>query len=126
MLPRWIRKLALYGLCVLIAAGVVFVLSRVVGTLKPVVLAIAAALLLAALFDPVVEWLHRRRLPRWLSALVAVLGGLIIVVGTFVLVGMAAADEAEELGQRAASGIDEIRNWLVDRPRPLAGAARRA
>lgn len=114
MLPRLVRKLALYGLCVLIVAGVWFVLSRVVSTLKPVVLAIAAALLLAALFDPVVEWLHRRRLHRGLSALVAVVGGLIIVVGTFVLVGMAAADEAEELGASAASGIDEIRDWLVN------------
>jgi predicted PurR-regulated permease PerM len=113
VLPRWIRKLALYGLCVLIAAGVVFVLARVVAKLTPVVLAIAAALLLAALFDPVVEWLHRRRMRRGLSAFVAVLGGLIIVVGTFVLVGMAAANEAAALGERAASGVDEIRNWLV-------------
>jgi putative heme transporter len=116
VLPRWLRKLALYGLCVLIAAGVVYVLARVVAMLAPVVLAIGAALLLAALFEPLVEWLHGRRTPRWLAALIAVLGGIAVVAGTFVLVGMAAANEFDSLVERAASGIEEIRDWLVDGP----------
>ena len=116
MLPQWLRKLALYGLCVLIAAGVVYVLAKVVALLAPVVLAVAAALLLAALFEPLVEWLHARGTPRWLAALLAVIGGIAVVAGAFVLVGVAAANEFDSLVERAAGGIDEIRDWLVDGP----------
>jgi predicted PurR-regulated permease PerM len=116
VLPRWLRKLALYGVCVLIAAGVVYVLSKVLAMLAPVVLAVAAALLLAALFEPLVEWLHGRRAPRWLASLIAVFGGLLVVAGTFVLVGVAAASEFGALVDRATSGIEEIRDWLVDGP----------
>jgi putative heme transporter len=116
LLPRWVRKLALYGLVVLIAAGVVYVLAKVVTLLAPVVLAIAAALLLAALLGPLVELLHRRKVPRWAAALLAVFGGLVVVAGTFVLVGMAAANEFEALVDRAASGITEIRDWLIEGP----------
>jgi putative heme transporter len=116
VLPRWLRKLALYGLCVLIAAGVVYVLSRVVAILAPVVLAVAAALLLAALFEPLVEWLHKRRAPRWLAALIAVFGGILVVATAFALVGVAAASEFDALADRATRGIEEIRDWLVDGP----------
>ncbi|GAA1037445.1 AI-2E family transporter [Virgisporangium ochraceum] len=114
MLPSWLRRLALYGVCVLIFAGVVFVTSHVLALLTPVVLAIAAALLLAALFEPLVHRLTRARVPRWLAALVSVLGGLVLVTGTLVLVGIAAADEATKLATQAASGIEEIQRWLVE------------
>lgn len=113
MLPPWLRRLALYGVCVLIAAGVVYVLSHVLALLTPVVLAIAAALLLAALFGPLVERMVRARVPRWLAAVAAVLGGLVIVIGTLVLVGIAAADEAGRLADEATQGIERIQDWLV-------------
>jgi putative heme transporter len=116
LLPRWVRKLALYGLVVVIAAAVVYVLAKVVKLLAPVVLAIAAGLLLAALLGPLVELLHRRKVPRWAAALLAVVGGLAVVAGTFVLVGIAAANEFEALVDRAASGINEIRDWLIEGP----------
>jgi predicted PurR-regulated permease PerM len=55
-------------------------------------------------------------MPRWLAAALAVVGGLIIIAGTFVLVGLAAANEFGALVDRAASGITEIRDWLVEGP----------
>jgi predicted PurR-regulated permease PerM len=116
LLPGWLRKLALYGVCVLIAAGVVYVLAKVLALLAPVVLAIAAAVLLAALFGPLVEWSSDRGTPRWLAALLAVIGGIAVVAGTLALAGVAAANEFDRLVDRAASGIEEIRNWLVEGP----------
>jgi predicted PurR-regulated permease PerM len=116
LFTRWLRRLALYGVCVLIAAGVIYVLAKVLALLAPVVLAIAAAVLLAALFGPLVEWSSDRGTPRWLAALLAVIGGIAVVAGTLVLAGMAAANEFDRLVERATRGIDEIRNWLVEGP----------
>jgi putative heme transporter len=116
ILPRWLRAMALYGICILIIAGVVWVVARVGSTLYPVVLAIAVAGLLSALLSPIVEWLHHRRLPRWLATLVAVLAGVALVVGALMLVGFAIADEAAALADRVGTGVREIRDWLVDGP----------
>jgi predicted PurR-regulated permease PerM len=120
ILPRWLRAMALYGICILIIAGVFWVLARVASTLYPVVLAIAVAALLSALLSPIVEWQHRRRLPRWLSTLVAVLAGVALVIGALMLVGFAIADEAAALVDRASTGVREIRDWLVDGPLNLS------
>jgi putative heme transporter len=91
----------------------------VVSKLTPLVLAIAAALLLAALLEPVVEWLHRHRVPRGLAAFIAVVAGIVAVLGALLLVGYAVASEAAELGRRVGAGLREIRDWLVEGPLKL-------
>ncbi|WP_211195783.1 AI-2E family transporter [Agromyces sp. H66] len=59
---------------------VALLLGGIVGQLGTVILYVALALFLALGLDPVVSWLQRRDLPRWLAILLVV----VVVIGLFV------------------------------------------
>jgi putative heme transporter len=118
--PRWIRAVIVYGVAVLIASAVVWVLTKLVGLLTPVVLAIAVALLMAALLQPLVRLLCRLKVPRSLAALLAVLAALLVVGGTLAIVAVAVTNEAPDIAKQTGEGVKEIRNWLVEGPLGLS------
>ncbi|NUT28132.1 MAG: AI-2E family transporter, partial [Streptomyces sp.] len=84
--PWGVRVAAEAGWRLLVLAGTVWVLMRVISAVQLVVLAFVIALLLTALMQPSVAWLMRRRVPRGLAtALTAILGFVVIgLMGWFV------------------------------------------
>jgi len=118
--PRWIRAVVVYGAAVLVASGVIWVLTKVVALLTPVVLAIAVALLLAALLQPLVRVLCAWRVPRALSAVLAVLAAVLVVAGTLALVAVAITNEASDIAKQASQGVRDVRDWLVEGPLGLS------
>jgi predicted PurR-regulated permease PerM len=71
-----------------IAATVVFTLyvtTRVIAFLQPLLLPVAVAGVFAYLLEPVVSWLTRRKMPRLLAVIIVfgafLLGGILLVVG---------------------------------------------
>ena len=78
--------------------------------------AIAVALLLTALVEPVARRLCHRGLPTALAALLSVLLLVGILTGVGFLLGFRATAKLRDLTQPLAAGIDRIRVWLVEGP----------
>ncbi|CAM5335074.1 hypothetical protein SBADM41S_11854 [Streptomyces badius] len=100
----------------LVLAGTLWVLMRVISAVQLVVLAFAAALLVTAMLQPTVVRLKRVGLPHGLAtAVTAVLGFVIIgLVGWFVV--WQVMENLDTLSDRVRDGIDELKRWLLDSP----------
>ncbi|EGX56775.1 integral membrane protein [Streptomyces zinciresistens K42] len=114
--PWGVRVAAEAGWRLLVLAGTVWVLMRVISAVQLVVLAFVIALLLTALMQPSVAWLTRRRVPRGLAtALTAVLGFVVIgLMGWFVT--WQVMENIDNLSDQIQDGIDELRKWLLNSP----------
>ena len=84
--------------------------------LRLVVVPVLIATLIAAAVSPLVSWLERRRIPRWLAVWAALLGGVGLVVLAGWFVGAEVADEWTELQEGAVAGIEELRIFASEGP----------
>ncbi|WP_079063015.1 AI-2E family transporter [Peterkaempfera griseoplana] len=100
----------------LLLGAALYVVFRVVTTLRIVALAFMAALLIAALLQPTVAWLRRHGLPRALAAALTFLSGLVGIglVGWFVV--WQVTTNLESVTSRVQEGVDQLRDWLVKGP----------
>jgi predicted PurR-regulated permease PerM len=114
--PRWaLRVLTTSGAVLALAASgwlVFWFLLRV----PLITVALAVALLLTALVEPVARWLCHCGLRPALGALLAVLLLVGTLTGVGFLLGFRAAAKLRDLTQPLAAGIDRIRVWLVEGP----------
>ncbi|WP_328536968.1 AI-2E family transporter [Streptomyces sp. NBC_00344] len=114
--PWGMRVAAEAGWRLLVLAGTLWVLMRVISAIQLVVLAFVAALLVTALLQPTVSRLRRAGLPRGLAtALTAVLGFVVMgLVGWFVV--WQVMENLDTLSERVQDGIQELRRWLLNSP----------
>ncbi|MFB7228698.1 AI-2E family transporter [Streptomyces fimicarius] len=115
-IPWGMRVAAEAGWRLLVLAGTLWVLMRVISAVQLVVLAFAAALLVTAMLQPTVVRLKRFGLPHGLAtAVTAVLGFVIIgLVGWFVV--WQVMENLDTLSDRVRDGIDELKRWALDSP----------
>ncbi|MFJ7770929.1 AI-2E family transporter [Streptomyces sp. NPDC097107] len=114
--PWGVRVAAEAGWRLLVLAGTVWVLMRVISAVQLVVLAFVAALLITALLQPTVAWLRRHGVPRGpATALTAILGFVVMgLIGWFVT--WQVMENIDNLSDQVQDGIDELRNWLLNSP----------
>ncbi|MET7454731.1 AI-2E family transporter [Streptomyces sp. NPDC005574] len=114
--PWGMRVAAEAGWRLLILAGTVWVLMRVISAVQLVVLAFVGALLITALLQPTVERLRRIGFPRGLAtALTAILGFVVMgLIGWFVT--WQVMENIDNLSSQVQDGIDELRKWLLHSP----------
>lgn len=115
-IPWGMRVAAEAGWRLLVLAGTLWVLMRIISAVQLVVLAFVAALLVTAMLQPTVVRLRRVGLPRGLAtAVTAVLGFVVMgLVGWFVV--WQVMDNLDTLSDRVRDGIDELKRWLLDSP----------
>ncbi|MFI8433482.1 AI-2E family transporter [Streptomyces sp. NPDC079020] len=115
-IPWGMRVAAEAGWRLLVLAGTLWVLMRIISAVQLVVLAFVAALLVTAMLQPTVVRLRRLGLPRGLAtAVTAVLGFVIMgLVGWFVV--WQVMDNLDTLSDKVRDGIDELKRWLLDSP----------
>jgi predicted PurR-regulated permease PerM len=116
-----LRKVALTCLYVLVIAAALWLLGRVVARLAVVVIPIAVALLVAALFAPGVRWLTDRRVPRALATAAVLLSGIAVVGGLVYFMVVTLVDGLPDLGSRLDESYQQLRDWLVTGPLGLTG-----
>ncbi|MER5932872.1 AI-2E family transporter [Streptomyces sp. NPDC002054] len=116
MVPWGIRVAAEASWRLLLLAGMLWVLMKMISEVRLVVLAFAAALLITAMLQPFVVRLRRAGLPRGLAtAVTAVLGFVIIgLVGWFVV--WQVMENLDDLSDRVKDGINELKLWALDSP----------
>ncbi|MPY49660.1 AI-2E family transporter [Streptomyces acidicola] len=114
--PWGMRVAAEAGWRLLVLAGTLWVLMRVISAVQLVVLAFVAALLITALLQPTVSRLCRLGVPRGLAtALTAILGFVIMgLIGWFVT--WQVMENIDNLSDQIQDGIDELRRWLLNSP----------
>ena len=99
---------------VIVAAG--WVLVRALGFLELVVVPVVVALLVSALVVPIVGLLERIGIRRGISALLVVLGVILVVGAMLTFAGQQVASGASDLANQASKGLGEIRDWLKTGP----------
>ncbi|MEV0124931.1 AI-2E family transporter [Streptomyces sp. NPDC050703] len=115
-IPWGMRVAAEAGWRLLVLAGTLWVLMKVISAVQLVVLAFVAALLITALLQPTVARLRRVGLPRGLATAVTAILGFVIMglVGWFVV--WQVMENADELSGQVQDGIEDLRKWLLNSP----------
>ncbi|MER7665195.1 MULTISPECIES: AI-2E family transporter [unclassified Streptomyces] len=115
-IPWGMRVAAEAGWRLLVLAGTLWVLMRIISAVQLVVLAFVAALLVTAMLQPTVARLRRLGLPRGLATAVTAVAGFVIMglVGWFVV--WQVMDNLDNLSDRVRDGIEELKRWLLDSP----------
>jgi predicted PurR-regulated permease PerM len=115
-IPWGIRVAAEAGWRMLVLAGTLWVLTRIIGAVQLVVLAFVGALLVTAMLQPTVARLKKLGLPRGLATAVTAVAGFVLMglVGWFVV--WQVLDNLGDLSDRVRDGIEELKRWLLDSP----------
>jgi predicted PurR-regulated permease PerM len=98
-----------------LAAGVA-VLAFMVAKLDTVLIPIGLALLGSGLLSPLVDWMHRRGIPRVIAVVVALLGSIGVVAGILTFVVQQFVEGVPQLGDQFTTSIQSVQNWLTDGP----------
>jgi predicted PurR-regulated permease PerM len=114
--PRGVELAAQWAWRFLVIAAAGYVLARAVGFLEVVVVPIVVALLIAALVVPVVGTLQRIGLSRGISALLVVIGGIVVVAALLTFAGQQVANGAHDLADQTVEGLGQIKDWLKTGP----------
>ncbi|MFE1895742.1 AI-2E family transporter [Streptomyces yangpuensis] len=116
VVPWGMRVAAEASWRLLLLAGMLWVLMKVISEVRLVVLAFAAAMLVTAMLQPFVVRLRRLGMPRGLAtAVTAVLGFVVIgLVGWFVV--WQVMENLDDLSDRVRDGINELKLWALDSP----------
>jgi len=116
VVPWGVRVAAEAGWRLLVLAGTLWVLMRVISAVQLVVFAFVVALLITALLQPTVACLTRWGMPRGpATALTAILGFVVMgLIGWFVT--WQVIENTDQLSNQVQDGIDELRNWLLNSP----------
>ncbi|MFQ6194229.1 AI-2E family transporter [Streptomyces sp. NPDC000405] len=114
--PWGVRVAAEVGWRLLVLAGTLWVLMRVISAVRLVVLAFVAGLLITALLQPTVALLKRRGAPRGLATALTFLSGFVVMglVGWFVV--WQVTENLDDLSKQVQHGITELKRWLLNSP----------
>ncbi len=113
-MPDWLWQGAVISGCLLLMAGALFVLGFIAVQLASLVLALIAAMLIAALFEPVLMGLHKLRVHRALGALLCLLILLAAFVTPAVLVWNVASTQFGDLAGRLEEGAERLRAFVAN------------
>ncbi|MES4891714.1 AI-2E family transporter [Streptomyces sp. NPDC096012] len=114
--PWGVRVAAEAGWRLLVLAGTVWVLMRVISAVQLVVFAFVIALLVTALLQPTVARLTRRGVPRGPATALTAISGFVVIglMGWFVT--WQVMENIDTLSNQIQNGIDDLRNWLLKSP----------
>lgn len=104
------------AIVLVVAAMVIWLLSKVTILLIPIMI----ATILATLLRPVVKKLKQAGVPQGLSVAIAEVGLIALVVGALVLVGRQLVVGFSDLSQQAIQGLIKIQDWLTSGPLRLS------
>ncbi|MEU7872456.1 AI-2E family transporter [Dactylosporangium sp. NPDC049140] len=121
-IPRGIRVAGAWSWRVILVVAAAYLLLRLLATLSVVVIPVAVALLLAALFEPAAAGLRNRGVNRSLAAGLVLVTGLLVVGGGLTLIVQTFISQFDDLALQVGQGVDQVQNWLARGPLHLSDA----
>ncbi len=112
--PGWLRDL---GFSAWLLVGVAAALAGAIWLLsltETIVMPLLTAGIIASVGAPVVDWLHRQRVPRAAGAALVLLLIVAITIGVGVIVLTGIASQADSLTARLQDGVNQIESWARD------------
>ncbi|MGI5429552.1 AI-2E family transporter [Streptomyces sp. CA-179760] len=113
--PDWLRTAAAYAWRIIAVGIVVRFAFSVLGQFHRIAVAVFLGLVIAAVLRPAAGLLARF-MPRPLAVAVAIVGGIVLVLGALALVGETVADQRRGLEREFVAGIDRIERQLEEPP----------
>ncbi|MFI1032514.1 AI-2E family transporter [Streptomyces sp. NPDC020951] len=113
--PRTLRSAAAYAWRILVVGVVVQAAFSVLGQFHRIAVAVFLGLVITAVLKPLADLLSRV-LPRPLAVAVAVVAGIVLVLGGLALVGETVAGQRTGLEREFVSGFDRIGHRLEEPP----------
>ena len=114
-----VRKAAAWAWRLVVLAAAAAVLFWLIQRFVVIVVPLALALILTALFLPAVDWLHRHRVPRWLAVILVFLLGLGALGGLLTFVVTRFIEGLPHLIDQITVSIDSLRDWAANGPLEL-------
>ncbi|MET7771334.1 AI-2E family transporter [Nocardia sp. NPDC005366] len=111
-----VRQSAEWSWRLLVIFAAMYVLALVIQRLATVVIPLAIALLAAGLLTPLVDWMQRLGVPRWVGVFVALVGSLGIVAGIMTFVVEQFVAGVPQLSDEFTHSIHKIQDWLINGP----------
>jgi len=105
---------ASYAWRLLVVAAVAVGALWLLGRLWVIVLALAIAILLTRVLEPVAKKLVDRGARRGLAAGGTLVGFLVVIFGAAALIIPVIVDEVDELGPTLSTAVDDVEDWLVE------------
>jgi predicted PurR-regulated permease PerM len=115
-LPRGVRVAGAWAWRFILFVAAAYLLIRLISLLRVVVIPIVVAVLLAALFQPMAAWLHKRGMKRSLAAGLVLISALILVFGGLGLIIQTIVGQLDNLTGQVSEGIAEVQAWLAQGP----------
>ena len=111
--PQWARDIGLWSWIVVGALLVLSALFAAAAATQMIVLASLFAILFGGTFLPVVDWLHRHHLPRWVGALLVLVFLILVVVfvGLVILYGL--VNQLPVIEDNLQAAVDSINEKLA-------------
>lgn len=116
-----LRRAAVIAAQFLVLFAALWALRNITKHLSYVLIPLFTALLLTAMLEPVVGWLTKRRWPRSLAVLTALVLGFVVVGGIVAFVVFSIIDSYDELRLRVLESIERVESWLAQGPFPRSG-----
>ncbi len=116
--PHWLRVLAGMSWRLLVVVAAIVIVFYATSRVQLVFIAVFIALVFTAVLRPLVDVLSRV-MPRGLATGLALLLGVLVLVGMLTYVGYSVAGQWESLSRQFADGIDDIIALLEDGPLPV-------
>ena len=110
------RPLAIGSAQLLLVAAALVVIGWVLGKLWVVLLPVILGLLFATVLWPPTRFLRRHGWPAALAAAVVLLVFLGLVAGLIAVIAPQVADQVTQLADQAASGLQQVQEWLQGPP----------
>ena len=120
--PGGVRIAAAWAWRLILLAGAAYLIIWVVAFLHLVVIPVAVALLLAALFEPAVRGLRRRGVNRSLAAGMVLVGGLAVVSAGLWMIVWTVISQFDDLSTQVSDGVSQVQTWLARGPLHLTQA----
>ncbi|BBH70085.1 AI-2E family transporter [Actinoplanes sp. OR16] len=122
LLPRGVRTAGAWAWRFILFVVAAYLMLRLIGLLRVVVIPVVVALLLAALFQPASAGLVRRGMNRSLSAGLILVAALLLVFGGLGLIIRTFIGQFDTLSAQVSEGIGEIQSWLSRSPLHITDA----
>ncbi len=115
-----VRQAAEWSWRLLVILAAAIAVAMLVARLSTVLIPMSIALLAAALLAPLVDWMQRLGVPRWIGVVVALIGSLGLVAGTMTFVVEQFVAGVPQLSDEATASIHKIQDWLINGPPHLS------